>query len=161
MNRSLSLAFRMVGAALLAVLLSGFRPISVSRVGPLSDVAIEGYDPVAYFTDGRAVRGRAILQTEWRGARWYFSSPEHKRLFEADPERYAPAFGGYCAMCVGATGEAATSGDPRVFLIFEDRLYLLQNEEMRDLWLKDVASHTRQAAETYARLLAAAGWSGR
>lgn len=131
----------------------GFRPIHVEPVGRQDDVAIKGYDTVAYFTEGRAVRGRAILQVRWQGARWYFSSPEHRRLFRANPERYAPAYGGYCAFCVSESGDAVTGGDPEVFLIHEQKLYLLQSEAVRRDWLKDPDAHAERAREVYARLL--------
>jgi hypothetical protein len=66
-------------------------PINTDDVG----VAIKGYDTVAYFTDGRAVKGNAEFETLWQDARWQFSSAEHRDMFIADPERYAPQYGGY------------------------------------------------------------------
>ena len=58
-------------------------------------VAIKGYDPVAYFTEEKPVRGREEFSFEWKGARWLFASKEHRDLFEKDPEKYAPQYGGY------------------------------------------------------------------
>jgi YHS domain-containing protein len=58
-------------------------------------VAIKGYDPVAYFTEGEPVRGKEELSFQWKGARWLFSSREHMDLFAKEPERYAPRYGGY------------------------------------------------------------------
>ena len=63
----------------------------------LGGIAIQGYDPVAYFTDGQAVKGSDAFAYEWLGAIWHFASAEHRDLFAADPVRYAPQFGGYCA----------------------------------------------------------------
>jgi len=132
----------------------GFRAISASEVSGQPDVAIGGYDVVAYFTEEEPVRGRAILQSRWKGARWFFATQEHRKMFEADPEKYAPAYGGYCAMCVSATGDATTAGDPEIFLLHEGRLFLLQDEAMRREWLKDLDGHTEKAAAAYARLVA-------
>jgi hypothetical protein len=60
------------------------------------DIAIRGYDTVAYFTEGRAVKGKPEFEHAWQEARWLFASAEHRDLFASDPERYAPRFGGYC-----------------------------------------------------------------
>jgi YHS domain-containing protein len=146
--------FRVLLAILLLGALMGFRPISVHRVGPLSDVAIEGYDPVAYFTEGRPVKGRALLQVSWQGARWYFASPGHKRMFEEDPLKYAPAYGGYCAYCTAESGQAETPGDPEIFLVHEGRLFLLQSEAVRREWLDNLDVYASKAAAVYDRLVA-------
>jgi hypothetical protein len=66
-------------------------PINTDAVG----VAIKGYDTVAYFTDGRAEKGNPEFETLWQDARWHFASAEHRDMFKADPERYAPQYGGY------------------------------------------------------------------
>lgn len=85
-------------------------------------IAIEGYDPVAYFTEGRPVEGSAEFSYEWRGAEWRFASREHLDLFMSDPERYAPEYGGYCAWAVGR-GDIAPI-DPRQWVIQDGRLFL-------------------------------------
>ena len=59
--------------------------------------AIRGYDPVAYFTEERPVKGKRAHRAEWMGATWSFASEENRKLFESDPEKYAPRYGGYCA----------------------------------------------------------------
>jgi len=93
--------------------------------------ALKGFDPVAYFNLGRAVRGTPEWELEWSGTRWRFSSSENKRLFEADPEAYAPQFGGRCAFAVSfsANPKAPESppGSPRLWKIVDGRLYLNQN----------------------------------
>ena len=143
---------RFVACGVLATVLLGFRPVSTSLVDELPNVAIRGYDAVAYFTDGRAVRGRPVLHVEWEGAIWFFASQAHRRAFLADPEKFAPSYGGFCAYCVGESGEAVTGGDPEVFLVHKGRLYLLQSEEVRKKWLEDIDAHTEKAAEAYATL---------
>lgn len=83
-----------------AVLLISLLTVSCSTsklaVNAGSDgIAIKGYDPVAYFTEGKPVKGNLQFTHEWKGAKWMFSSQEHLDLFAADPEKYAPQYGGY------------------------------------------------------------------
>ena len=93
--------------ALVAVtLLTAREPVDpVNKDG--SSVAIKGYDPVAYFKQGKPVKGNPSLTEDWMGAKWQFSNPESRELFKANPAQYAPQFGGYCAWAVshGYTGE--------------------------------------------------------
>ncbi len=85
-------------------------------------LAIEGYDPVAYFTDGKAVPGSPHHQYIWNEATWYFASEEHRAMFAANPEQFAPSHAGLCAvsMVVGSLVEP----DPRVWKIVDGRLHL-------------------------------------
>jgi len=106
--------------------------ISGADKGP----AIEGYDPVAYFTDGKPVRGSEAFSTEWQGATWHFASAEHRDLFIAMPERYAPQYGGYCAYATSLDRVAA--GDGRHWRIVDDKLYLNNNWFAHKLWQTDV-----------------------
>jgi YHS domain-containing protein len=85
-------------------------------------LAIKGYDPVAYFTIGRPVRGRPEFEYEWDELNYYFSSAEHRDLFKADPVRYAPQFGNYCAMAL-AKGEL-DEANPENWLISDGKLYI-------------------------------------
>lgn len=100
--------------------------------------AIGGYDPVAYFEEGRAVSGSADFSLDWNGATWRFSSARHKALFAAEPERYAPQFGGYCAWAVSQGYTAKT--DPEAFSIVDGRLYLNYDQDVRSEWDQDRAS---------------------
>lgn len=94
--------------------------------------AIDGYDPVAYFTQSSAVPGRADITAHWRGAEWHFTSVEHRDQFLADPEKFAPAFGGYCAY---AMGNAYTAhGDPKVFSMVDGRLFLNFDVPTQEEW---------------------------
>ncbi len=92
-------------------------------VASVSGVAISGYDPVAYFTEGRPVQGVAEHAVIWRDARWQFMNAEHKRMFEQNPERFAPQFGGYCAAWIASSGERLRA-DPEVWTIVNNKLYL-------------------------------------
>jgi len=98
-------------------------------------VALEGYDAVAYFESDRPQRGSAEFSYGWRGASWWFASAAHRDAFAAHPERYAPQFGGYCAYAVsrGLTAH----GDPNVWAIVGDKLYLNNNRFAKQLWDQD------------------------
>jgi YHS domain-containing protein len=100
-------------------------------------VAIGGYDPVGYFTEGRPVAGSTEFTLRWNGATWRFASAESRARFEANPEAYAPAFGGYCAWAISQNYIAP--GDPLVWRIVDGRLYLNFNQRAKMLWEADLA----------------------
>ena len=102
-------------------------------VNQVSGKAISGYDPVAYFTKGQAVKGSEAYSLEWNETRWYFASEEHLALFRATPEKYAPQFGGYCAFAL-STGFSASS-KPDVWHIENDKLYLFAAKGPKGDWL--------------------------
>ena len=85
-------------------------------------LAIKGYDPVAYFTDGKPVRGLPEIEFEWDEHRWRFSSAEHRELFKVDPVRYAPQFGNYCAMALALN--QIVVANPENWLINDGKLYV-------------------------------------
>lgn len=97
---------------------------------PASGVALYGYDPVAYFTEGKPVRGRSDVEAEWNGAAWRFVSEANRAVFLSAPEVYAPRFGGYDPASV-ALG-VAVAGHPLLFRIERDRLYLFRARSERD-----------------------------
>ena len=105
------------------------------QTGWFGNTAIGGYDVVAYFDQGEAVRGSDEFATEWKGAEWRFASREHLAAFEAEPERYAPQYGGHCAWAA-AKGYIA-SGDPRQWSIVDGRLFLNYNAQVRQQWYPD------------------------
>lgn len=109
------------------------------------NVAIKGYDPVAYFTDGRPVKGSKDHELEWNGATWRFASTDHLEAFEAEPERYAPQYGGYCAWAV-SQGYTANI-DPQAWRIVDGRLYLNYSKEVQRKWESDIPGHI-EAADT-------------
>lgn len=106
-------------------------------------VAIHGFDPVAYHTEGRAVEGRQDFAFSWEGADWYFASSENRDLFAADPERYAPAYGGYCAWAVSRNGIADI--DPNAFVIHEGQLYLNINQRFNRRFSDNLADNIQRA----------------
>lgn len=107
-------------------------PISGADHGP----AIGGYDPVAYFADGKPARGSAEFTADWNGATWRFVSQEHRDLFQQMPEKYAPQYGGYCAYA--AAHDSVATGDGARWKIVDDKLYLNNNWVAHKLWLNDV-----------------------
>lgn len=86
------------------------------------NVAIRGYDMVAYFTEGRPMQGKPEFAYSWQDAEWHFASAEHRDQFAADPERYAPQFGGFCAMAL--TENVIKVVDPEAWTIVDGKLYL-------------------------------------
>ena len=99
-------------------------------------VAIKGYDPVAYFTEGEPVPGDPALTAEFDGATWRFTSPEHRRAFLAHPTRYEPEYGGFCAY--GTAQGRKTDIDPAAFSIIGGRLYLNASLQVRTIWRSDL-----------------------
>jgi hypothetical protein len=93
------------------------------NTGYFGDVAIKGYDPVAYFTDNRAEQGSQKYSYKWLDAIWYFTSAEHRDLFKSNPLKYAPQYGGYCADGV-SFGTITTNIDPKAWRIIDGKLYL-------------------------------------
>ena len=95
----------------------------VVNTGYFGDVAIKGYDPVAYFTQNEAVKGSDQFSYRWLGATWQFASTENRDLFARDPVKYAPQYGGLCADGV-SFGTVTTNIDPEAWRIIEGKLYL-------------------------------------
>lgn len=106
-------------------------------------LAVSGYDPVAYFTEGRARPGLDSYRLRWHGAVWSFASEENRSTFEGNPAAYAPQFGGYCAYTV-ANGRPMKA-EPDVWTIHEGRLYLNFNDSIRILWRRDMARNIAAA----------------
>lgn len=131
----------LVSAALAAPLVT-LTPALAKTFMP-DGVAIHGTDPVAYFTEGRSVEGSAAHEVRWNGATWRFASAENAATFEADPARYAPAYGGYCAWAA-AQGYLADT-DPAAWTIHEGRLYLNANRRIRRRFERDVPGFVRAA----------------
>lgn len=95
-------------ALFLSILFSSATSIADSLQYSTENGAIDGFDPVSYFTDERAVRGSADITAEWNGAVWHFNSDAHRDLFTADPEKYAPQYGGFCALGMAHGGDVPT-----------------------------------------------------
>lgn len=106
-------------------------------------VAIDGTDPVAYFTRGEPVPGDPAIFSDWNGARLHFATAEHKAMFDADPEAFGPAYGGYCAYAVSEGYTAPT--DPEAWTIRDGRLFLNYSKRVRRQWLRDAEARIERA----------------
>lgn len=106
-------------------------------------VAIGGYDPVAYFTDAQPVKGDAAHALRWDGAVWHFASAGNKATFEADPSKYAPQYGGYCAYAVSKGYTAKT--DPDAWTVHDNKLFLNYDTGVRRVWERDIPGNVSRA----------------
>jgi enamine deaminase RidA (YjgF/YER057c/UK114 family) len=109
-------------------------------------LSISGYDPVAYFTDGKPIQGRADLEYLWHKSLWRFASSEHRDLFSKDPVHYAPQYDGYCAM--GVTNDAAAhkdTVDPNAWAIVDGKLYLVHNRYWLAEWQRQAKEYIKRA----------------
>lgn len=137
--------------ALLALI---FMPLALAAQAPTfatADGAIRGYDPVAYFTLGEATEGKAEYSTEWQGAIYRFTSADNLALFESDPERYAPQYGGYCAYAVSQGYTASI--DPEAWSIVDGKLYLNYSTGVQKRWNRDIPGHIRAADKNWPTVL--------
>lgn len=112
--------------------------------------AIGGYDVVAYFTDGAAVRGSKSYAASYRGATWLFASADHKARFEKSPTAYLPAYLGYCAY--GAAQQKLVRVDPEAFTIYKGKLYLNYSLDVRRKWLADTDGFIQRANQYFSTL---------
>ena len=112
-----------------------------------SNQAIQGYDPVAYFKDAKPVKGKNEFSYAWKGGTWYFSNQENLNDFKANPEKFAPQFGGYCAYGVADGHKASTS--PDAWTVVNGKLYLNYDKDVRELWKKDQQAFIKTAEEKW------------
>ena len=117
----------------------------------LGNTAVSGYDTVAYFTLGKAVKGERKHSLEWKKATWRFSSRKHLDMFKADPEKYAPRYGGHCAWAVSEKG-MLYRGNPRHWIIFDGGLYLNHNSSVNRRWQEDMNQHIQSGDERWAQI---------
>lgn len=115
--------------------------------GAFSNTAVDGYDPVAYFTDGAPVKGSREFAYEYKGAEWRFASAENLETFKADPEAYAPQYGGYCAWAVAQNYTAR--GNPKNWTIVDGKLYLNYNDDVQERWEEDIEGFIALADENW------------
>lgn len=116
-----------------------------------SNTAIKGYDTVAYFTQDKAVKGSSDFKTTYHNADWLFSSQEHLDLFLANPEKYAPQYGGYCAWAVSQNSTASIK--PELFTIVDEKLYLNYNVKVNDRWNENQAELIKLADQYWPDLV--------
>ena len=126
---------KLIGIVSIVLLLCVNAVAQKSETFVQSGNAIRGYDPVAYFTESKPVKGNEKLAYKWNNANWYFSSQQNLDLFKANPEKYAPQYGGYCAYGLSNGYKAPTDAD--AWTIENGKLYLNYNTEVREMWNKE------------------------
>jgi YHS domain-containing protein len=114
-------------------------------------LALKGYDPVAYFAEGKAVKGSSALHYEWNGATWRFATFTNRERFMNDPEAYAPRFGGFCAWAVSRNYTADI--DPEAFDIVDGKLYLNYSKFVQLRWKAFRDANIRKAEQNWPKLL--------
>ena len=119
-------------------------------VNRYSGLAIEGFDPVAYFTEQRAVQGMADFEAAESGAVWRFRNEGNRASFVSHPEVYGPRFGGYDPVDLGRG--VTYAGNPRIWLIVDRRLYLFGREDSRDAFAANPAPFLKEATARWPTL---------
>lgn len=114
-----------------------------AQVYSYEGVALGGTDPVAYFTEGKPVEGSSEFAADYAGATWHFASAENRDLFLAEPEAYAPQYGGYCAYAAAQGAKAKTV--PEAWTIHDGKLYLNFSLGVRDRWEEDIPGYVAAA----------------
>jgi YHS domain-containing protein len=116
-------------------------PASVNVEAP--SIGLKSHDPVAYFTDGKPLEGDPAIAAEHAGVTYYFATPANREAFVADPEHYAPQYGGFCALAMSFGKKVDI--DPNAWKIVEDRLYVQANPRAAEVWEKDVSGNISKA----------------
>lgn len=143
-----ALAIGLSGAAFAAPAHADKAPI---YTGTFSNEAVQGHDVVAYFTEGKPVKGSKDFSSEYQGATFRFASQDNLDTFLSDPEKYAPQYGGYCAWAV-AEGKTA-KGDADHWKIVDGKLYLNYNKKIQETWEQDIPSYINQANTNWPEVL--------
>jgi len=130
---------RILACILLAVSASAFAQNNVDSSG----LALQGYDPVAYFTDKQPVRGKAEFTAQHEGATYRFASAANRDAFAAAPAKYAPQYGGYCAFGLASGYKAPI--EPDAWTVVDGKLYLNYNRSIRSRWSTDIPGFIRKA----------------
>jgi hypothetical protein len=137
-TRSIGWTFGVTLLLFAAVAMAGADDAKLVATGP-DHVAIRGYDTVAYFTDGKAIKGSPSFEYVWDDARWQFASLAHRDMFIADPDRYAPQFGGFCAGAI--RNGVLVPANPESWAIVDGKLYMVAGSQA------DIAEWKAHAAQ--------------
>ncbi len=116
-------------------------------VNETDGIAVKGYDPVAYFTDNKPVKGSAAHTYVYEGVTYRFASAAHRKLFAKDPAKYVPEFGGFCAY--GTAGGHKVDVDPAAFTIVDGKLYINYDLDVMATWRKDEPGYIHKAEENW------------
>jgi hypothetical protein len=147
---SLKSTDRLLMSFLFALLL--FTGVGVITAGKslAGDIAINGYDTVAYFKAGKALKGIESFTFQWHNMTWYFLSGENRDLFATSPEKYAPQYDGYCAWAMTEARKAIT--DPEVWTIVNGKLYLNCSKTAYEKWSRDIPGNIKKADTNWLKL---------
>ncbi|MEO8104384.1 MAG: YHS domain-containing (seleno)protein [Betaproteobacteria bacterium] len=145
-RRLFSYAWSRVGLA--AVFTSAALTAVAGAFNETAGVAIDGYDPVAYMTEQKAIRGSIAFTHVYQGSVFHFKSPANRDAFAAQPDRFAPQYGGYCAFGVSRGYKAVTS--PDAFTVVDGKLYLNYNAEVKTMWTRDIPGFVSKADANWA-----------
>ena len=139
---------RLLGVALVVIIMTSL-PVLAKTNKTWGGLAIKGFDAVAYFKEGKAVKGNKDISFDYDGAKWLFATVDHKELFIKEPSHYAPQYGGFCAFAVSQNSLADI--DPAAWTVLNDKLYLNYNasisqkwNEKKDQYIKDADQHWPQ-----------------
>lgn len=136
---------------ILTLLFSPVLATDLVNVSGASRVALDGYDPVAFFTDARPMNGSPFIKATYGGADYFFATEEHKQLFTADPEKYAPQYGGFCAYGVGY--DALFPVEIDTWQIRNGKLYLNLNSEILEKFNADFEGNVAKANKSWPGLV--------
>ncbi|MEP2716218.1 YHS domain-containing (seleno)protein [Pseudophaeobacter sp.] len=131
------------GVALSVAMATSALAAGVELNASSTGLAMQGYDPVAYFTDGAPAKGSYKITTVFNDATYRFASEEHKAQFEANPEAYLPAYGGYCAF--GTAMGFKFDGDPTYWKIVDNTLYLNLSKDIQERWEGNIPGFVQDA----------------
>lgn len=155
-KRTVGFVMLSLGLVLSAVVMPSFNPAYAKEApvytGLVKGVAVGGYDPVAYFSDKKPVAGKSDITLEHEGATWRFATTANRDAFKADPAKYAPQYGGYCAYAV-SQGYTA-KGDPNAWSIVGGKLYLNYNKAVQRDWEKQTQSLIPKGDANWPKVLA-------
>lgn len=135
------------GVALSAALASSALAAGVELNASSTGLALQGYDPVAYFTQGQPTKGNWQITASHNDATYRFASEEHKKKFLANPDAYLPQYGGYCAF--GAAMGFKFDGDPNYWKVVDNKLYLNISQDVQQRWQGDTAQYIPLANEKW------------
>jgi len=142
---------RFVAFFVFVVLAAGAARAEKPEVFAVNGAAIGGYDPVAYFTAKKPVKGNPQFSVEWKGAVWHFASAANRDAFKADPAKYAPQYGGYCAF--GASQGYAVKTEADAWTIVDGKLYLNYNTTVRAKWSESIPERIKAADKNWPSIL--------
>ena len=141
--KMMNVFFVSVFAVFMAIVATPALAVDVTHSTP----GISGYDPVAYFTEGKPMKGSGYHVAEYQGVTYAFATKDHKQLFEGNPQKYVPAYGGYCAYGV-AVGKKFVS-DPEAWKVVNGTLYLNLDKDIQSKWLQDIPGYINKAESNW------------